>query len=319
MSESARSRVVMREAWPPVAGRPGLTQGRYGAAGNLELVVPAADDGLWVAWFNADPTDTRSGAALRSWSGVLKFARGQRYTTADITQVSAGPDYLEALGRTASGVLRRHVWSPEEGFVDHGAIAVDVASASAVVECADGSMVVAVAGADGAVRLLHAEPTATYPLLTFAERPAGSSGPATDVDAAWHGDHLDLLTVAPDGTAVLECGGSLREASADCTYARIAIASDGRRWLALTGSSGSVGLSAETADGSFAPTGAAAAGAAAAVAAVRLEGRPEYHLLSRNGGSLTHLRYAGSSEPAVARLVEAQVWADPGTSSVHRP
>ena len=47
-------RILVREAWPEVTGRPGLTQGRYGAMGNLELVAPAVDDGLWVGWFNRD-------------------------------------------------------------------------------------------------------------------------------------------------------------------------------------------------------------------------------------------------------------------------
>jgi hypothetical protein len=64
-------RAILREAWPEVAGRPGLTQGRYGAAGNLELVVPAVDDGLWVGWFNRDPVESHAGAAVQRWSGAL--------------------------------------------------------------------------------------------------------------------------------------------------------------------------------------------------------------------------------------------------------
>jgi hypothetical protein len=32
-------RVLVREVWPEITGRPGLTQGRYGATGDLKLAV----------------------------------------------------------------------------------------------------------------------------------------------------------------------------------------------------------------------------------------------------------------------------------------
>lgn len=140
---------------PPVTGSPGLTQGRYGAAGNLELVIPAVDDGLWVFWFNADPVDARSGAAAGEWSTGLHFGAGAPVADARISQMDAGPNYLEVLARSGTQV-RRHVWTPSDGFVDRGNLPVrvtaDVTAVSAVVEV--GTAVHVLAGtADG--RLVH--------------------------------------------------------------------------------------------------------------------------------------------------------------------
>lgn len=160
---------LVREPWPPVAGRPGLAQGRYGAEGNLELVVPAVDDGIWVGWFNLDPHETWSGAAVGAWSGALKFAGGHRYVSADVTQVDAGPDFLEVIALTTHGVVRRHVWSPGPGFVDHGELARSVASCAALVQGADGTLSLDLTRRDGSALVLTATPTGSYPQLRFDE------------------------------------------------------------------------------------------------------------------------------------------------------
>lgn len=160
---------LVREPWPPVAGRPGLAQGRYGAEGNLELVVPAVDDGIWVGWFNLDLHETWSGAAIGAWSGALKFAGGHRYVSADVTQVDAGPDFLEVIALTTDGVVRRHVWSPGPGFVDHGELARSVVSCTALVQMADGTLSLALTRRDGLRRIVTATPTGSYPELTFDE------------------------------------------------------------------------------------------------------------------------------------------------------
>ena len=160
---------LVRQAWPPVAGRPGLTQGRYGTTGNLELVAPAVDDGLWVGWFNLDPEETWSGAAVGAWSAASRFASGHRYVSADVTQVDAGPDFLEVVALTTDGTVRRHVWSPGPGFVDHGELARSVTSCSALVQLPDGTLCVTMTGPEDRVRVLAGMPGHAYPELIFVE------------------------------------------------------------------------------------------------------------------------------------------------------
>lgn len=118
---------------PALTGSPWVTQGAYGDAGNLELVAPAADDGFWVFWFNADPVDHQQGAAVRCWSGGLHVFAGHRVQAARITQVQRGPRFLEALA-LSDGTLHRLYWTPEDGFVHAGPIATGIADTSAVVE-----------------------------------------------------------------------------------------------------------------------------------------------------------------------------------------
>jgi hypothetical protein len=227
-------RVLLREAWPEVTGRPGLTQGRYGAAGNLELVVPSVDDGLWVGWCNCDPAESWTGAAVGRWSGALRFARGHRYRSADVTQVDVGPDFLEVVALTTGGTLRRHVWSPGAGFVDHGELAAAVAWCSAVVQDPGGSLHLAVAGRDGRVRVLRASPGPAYPALRFEAVEPGVDA-AVGVDAAWHRDHLDLVTVGGDGLAHLRCPAAAAAALGPATAARLVVEPGGGRRLAALG------------------------------------------------------------------------------------
>jgi len=96
-----------------------LTQGVYGARGNLELVACGAHTGLWVFWFNADlPSDPPAAPDVPagSWSAGLQFAPGRRYVDAVIMQSTLGPDHLEVLALDAQGTLWSWYWSPGPGF-----------------------------------------------------------------------------------------------------------------------------------------------------------------------------------------------------------
>jgi hypothetical protein len=311
-------RDLVREAWPEVTGRPGLTQGRYGAAGNLELVVPAVDDGLWVGWFNRDPVESHTGAAVQRWSGALRFARGNGYVSADVTQVDAGPDFLEVVARTTGGTLRRHVWSPGPGFVDHGELAGAVASSSAVVQGpADGSLHVAVAGRDGRVRVLRGSPGRDYPVMRFEVADPGIAG-AVAVDAAWHDDHLDLVTVGGDQRARLHCP---HRASADIgggpvLAARLVVEPGGGRLLAAIGPDGRATLRRLDDPGDEGTDLGVTDELAAAP--VQAGGQVACHVVRRRGGRLWHHQTGRAGAGQGDRLVEAHVWAEPGTPTVHR-
>lgn len=320
MSSTTGRRALRQEPWPAVTGRPGLTQGRYGSVGNLELVAAAADGGLWVGWFNADPTESWSGAAIGRWSGALRFGARRRFLEARIAQVDAGPDWLEAVGRTADGNLRRHVWSPADGFVDHGVLAADVASTSAVVtHPGDGSLLLAVAHHDGMVRVLRGEAGPSYPDLLLVEQPAPDCGPAVAVDAAWHVDHLDLLAVEPAGVASLLCGERRDLVATGVVTAALAIGPADHRWVATVAVSGTCGVR----DMDAAPEHPVELGPAESVtvAAVVVAGRPECHVVTRRGAGLTHHRLTqpiGATQP-VSAAVAAAVWIDTGTDSVRLP
>lgn len=309
-------RILLREAWPEVTGRPGLAQGRYGAAGNLELVVPAVDGGLWVGWFNCDPVESYSGAAIQRWSGALRFAHGHRYVSADVTQVDAGPAFLEVVALTTGGILRRHVWSPEPGFVDHGELTGEIVSCSAVVQNpVDGSLQLAVAGLDGRVRILQASPGAAYPAMTFEVVDPGIAGAVT-VDAAWHDDHLDLVTVGGDELVHLWCAawGSADAAVCPAIAARLVVEPDGGRLVVALGPTGRV-IAQRL--GEPADEGIDLGVADALVAApVRLDERADCHVVTRRGRQLWHQRTVQAR--ALARAIEAEVWVEPETRTAHR-
>src|SRR5579875_2219007 len=139
---------VQVESLPAALGSPGLTQGAYGDAGNLELVLPAAAGGFWCLWFNADPVVHRKGAVRHNWSRPLHVP-GYFCTSARIAQSVSGPRFLEAV-TVADGALWRQHWTPDDGCVDDGAIVIDgdalsdIATSSALVEHADGMHVLAV-------------------------------------------------------------------------------------------------------------------------------------------------------------------------------
>jgi len=314
MNGGTSGQILQREAWPDVTGRPGLTQGRYGVVGNLELVAPATDDGLWVGWFNCDPLESYSQAGVQHWSGAMRFARGHQYVSADVTQVDAGPDYLEVVALTRGGTLRRHVWSPDLGFVDHGELAVAVAACSAVVQNpVDGSLHIATAGLDGRVQVLRGRIGPAYPTLTLDVVDAGMVGVAA-VDAAWHDGHLDLVTVSRDDVAQVRCPaeGLIDTGVGPALAARLTVEPDGGRLLVARGPSGRV-MAWRLDDLSGVDVGFADD---LAVAAVRSDQSAQCHLLTRRDGQLWHQRLNQSG--ADAQLVEAQVWVQPGTTTVHR-
>jgi hypothetical protein len=183
---------------PPLTGAPGLTQGAYGDRGNLELVAPGAAGGLWVFWFNADEVDHHQGAVRGCWSGGLHFFAGRDVTLARITQVSAGPNFLEVVALTASGDLHRLYWTPSDGFVEAGVIVSGARGAAAIVQTAD-TLGVSVLLADGSLRLLKAR-LDDYPSLAWSEPlPAPESAAlAVRTDVAVVGDlvlGLDLVDV----------------------------------------------------------------------------------------------------------------------------
>lgn len=160
--------------FPALRGAPGLTQSHYGARGNIELVAPDPDDGLWVFWHNTDPPPADPpapdappvpGPPPGHWSGGLHFAAGHRFETAAVLQSSHGPDHLELLAR-ADGTLHRFRWSPQPGFTHQGVLPLRAAGAAGLAEGADGQLHAAVPLADGGAAQLTADPRA-YPALDW--------------------------------------------------------------------------------------------------------------------------------------------------------
>jgi hypothetical protein len=159
---------LVRADPPPVSGSPGLAQGVYGDAGNLELLAPAADHGMWVFWWNADPVDHRQGAAQGEWSGGLHLFPRHHVSAARITQVSRGPDFLEVLAVTAGALHRLH-WSPQAGFVEDGVVLDGIADVSAPIETPEGFEALA-ARADGDVLHLRGD-ASDYPRVAWRTEP----------------------------------------------------------------------------------------------------------------------------------------------------
>ncbi|MFT4083744.1 MAG: hypothetical protein QM638_14275 [Nocardioides sp.] len=177
---------------PPVGGLPGLTQGAYGTRGNLELVVPAVDTGFWVLWFNADEHDERSGAAVGCWSGGLHVETDDRLTAVTISQIEAGPRFLEVTllgGDTA----RRMFWCPERGFVAGGVLEPAAAAVAPIRELA-GAMTTMITTTDGRTLWLRGE---GYPEPAWAATPAPP--------AAW-----EEFRRMPDGWTVRVQDGRVR-------------------------------------------------------------------------------------------------------------
>lgn len=119
MSKNVQMDAITLGAARPTAGRPSVTQGRYGARGNLELLVPDAVDGLWVFWFNADlpgDPDAAGDVPTGTWSAGLHFAAGTRYLEAQVLQSPLPHGHLEVVALTADGVLEAWWWSAGPGF-----------------------------------------------------------------------------------------------------------------------------------------------------------------------------------------------------------
>lgn len=165
------------------AGQAWTRPGKYGDHGNLELVVCDPEDGLRVGWLNNDAVEASGSAAVGCWSGALWFGRGRCYDWAAVAHVDAGPNWIEVLALAAYGDLCRHVWSPADGFVDHGPVARAVVDASRMVSTADGALVAVTLSRDG-ISIRRSVPGPEYPLLRFT----GTAAP---------GDHPDSRPVRP--------------------------------------------------------------------------------------------------------------------------
>lgn len=305
--------VVTTQPWPPVTGRPGITQGRYGDNGNLELVACATDGGLWVGWWNADGQESYAGTAADCWSGALHFAAGHQYQSAAITQVRPGPDFLEVVALTVDGQLRRHVWAPETGFVDHGTVATGVRSHSAVLEGADGSLLLATATADR-IDVLRADPTAAYPRAEFTvvDRPAVSQ-PVRSLDAVGHGTHLDLLLGYSDGRCELSCGSTRAVIATEVTGGRLAAGVHGRVAALLTTDGRAIAVQLDDGD----RTRALGLADSVAVSPVALTGH-SWEVVTRCGSALQHHTLTNQLEIGRRRPVEARVWLNAGDPPIHR-
>ncbi|BEP14770.1 hypothetical protein acdb102_30810 [Acidothermaceae bacterium B102] len=190
---------LVTEPLPPLRGAPGIAQGAYGDAGNLELVVPDPDSGFWCFWWNADPVDTRTAAAVGAWSGGLHVA-GERLVGVRVTQVQAGPRFLEVVA-VGGDQLLRWFWTPTDGFVRTGTIATSVLSTSALVEDDEGRLHLLVVRLDGSVTHLSARPEG-YPRVTWLGATADELPGAASVDLVRAPDGSLLgLVVGADGRA----------------------------------------------------------------------------------------------------------------------
>lgn len=276
---------------PPLAGSAGLTQGAYGDVGNLELVSPAADGGLWVFWFNADEVEHRQGAARRCWSGGLHVFAGHEVTAARISQVASGPRFLEALALTADAELHRLYWTPTEGFVHAGVLAPDVVAASATVE-AHGALHVLVVGLDATVSHLQA-PLAGYPAVRWTSRSIAPRASA--------------LALGPDLSAVLVVDGQAHVLRYDDRWQPARTVPGPWRDIALAGEY-VLGLDA---DGRFAGIEARAI----AATPTTLDGGRIDVVLSVADG-LVHLHGDGRSWSSPHRI-RSDVWLEDG-ALVHR-
>lgn len=119
MSKNEQMPRIVLDAAGRTTGPGSLTQGVYGARGNLELVVADAADGLWVHWFNSDLTSDPVAAPdvpPGTWSAGLRFAKGRAYAAAAILQSPLGPDHLEVVALTREGEVESWYWSPGPGF-----------------------------------------------------------------------------------------------------------------------------------------------------------------------------------------------------------
>lgn len=172
-------RIEEREA-PAVAGSPGITQGRYGENGNLELVAPDVADGFWVLWCNLDTVEHHAGAPLGRWSPGLHVPTGGRVDAVRIAQVAAGPDWLECVVLTA-GVAHRWHWSPAGGFEAAGVLAIGVSDIGPLHQDTDGRFSITVQPADGDTYRL-AGAAGMYPVLDL-RRVDGEVEPLPDPTA----------------------------------------------------------------------------------------------------------------------------------------
>lgn len=307
------------EDWPGIIGAPGLVQGAYGSAGNLELVAPSSDEGLWVGWFNTDAHENFSGPARDRWSGALRFALGRSYIMARISQVQIGHNALEVLALTSDGILARHVWRESQGFEEMAVVHEGVLSASGIVVMPDGTHSAVVVNQDRAVYLLKGD-VHSYPLWDPVEISLPYS--ADFVDAALHSGHLEVLTVS-NGVAHIHCPtqGTVGLGKADT--ALLVVDSAQRRWI--LGHRESKATLYTLGDRHLENEITFASVAATAMASTDIAQKSGVDIVYRRGNSLHHLRVTPDGA-GLSRPVRAEVWLpnysetspSPHGSTVHR-
>ncbi|MFG3332486.1 hypothetical protein ACGFZZ_10935 [Streptomyces tendae] len=304
---------------PPSRGGVGLAQGRYGARGNLELVLCDEDDGLWVLWHNTDPegTETPEGAPPPgAWSGALHFAAGRRYDDVRVLQSRNGPDHLEVLARSGTTAHRLR-WSPEAAFTAEAPPPGRPAPALALTETADGALWTVLSPGTGAgTAVLHRGDPARYPDLAWS--PAGGPQPGEAVlvgapDAVRPGaltvtpEHT--LWTAPDG-AESALPGAVRAAAVPGPHGPLVFLSDGDGDL----------LAVRPGDGGHRTLRLPGTGPVTALAATEVRHDPRRtDLVVRRGDTLWHVTDLGpGTKPACGVLVSTVRRDAGGTGPVHR-
>lgn len=285
---------------PPVRGIPAVTQGRYGSVGNLELVAPAIDGGLWVCWYNSDAIESGRGAAVGCWSGGLHFAGRAQLEAATIAQLAAGPDYLEVLA-TGDGLAHRYCWSPGAGFVEYPNLGVATAC-SALIELNGQAHVLVVRVGE----LVHAYAAmADYPALDWQFSPMGRAAESVGlttrgaglIGLAAHRGQVELIDL-PSGDGV-EVAGHWRQPQLLSTGEVVGLDRNDQLQRLTT-----AGLDALWAGEHW---------DAVAAAVTNLDGG-RVDLVARRGDRLWH----GPIGDAPLRCIQSKVWSSDPAAPIHR-
>ncbi|RII15620.1 hypothetical protein DSC45_17465 [Streptomyces sp. YIM 130001] len=311
---------------PPVRGGLGLSQGRYGERGNLELVLCDEDDGLWVLWHNTDPEHTRTPPGSPppgEWSGGLHFAGGHRYDDVRVLQSRNGPDHLEVLAHSG-GTAKRLRWSPDAAFTAEEPPPGSPALGLSLAETTDGALWTVLSPAPGDRPRLHQADPAAYPRLTW------TAGDTCAPAAADGRDVREVLLVAGPGAlrpCVLEVSpkgsrwtdpagrasalpGAVRAAAVHAAHGFLAFLSDGEAGLLAVR------------PGEYRPRTLPlpGSGPVTALAATPVRHDPRRtDLVIRRGGALWHLTDRGPGTDLVSRRVISRLRSSAdGSAPVHR-